>query len=50
VLDLSHGHERTSLETKHQSARPVAITHANSARFHPARRDKSDRRLKAPVS
>jgi membrane dipeptidase len=47
VIDLSHSAERTSREAIDRSARPVAITHANPASFHPARRNKSDRLLQA---
>ena len=47
VIDLSHSHERTSLEAIDLSGRPVAITHANPRSFHGALRNKSDRLLKA---
>lgn len=47
VVDLSHSAERTSLEAIEISERPVAISHANPAAFHPALRNKSDRLLQA---
>ncbi len=47
IVDLSHSAERTSLEAIELSERPVAITHANPASFHPALRNKSDRLLEA---
>ncbi|MDH3473877.1 MAG: dipeptidase [Rhodospirillales bacterium] len=49
VVDLSHSAERTSLEAIEISERPVAITHANPASFHPALRNKSDTLLGALV-
>ena len=47
VVDMSHSGERSTLEAIAQSARPIAITHANPASWHPARRNKSDRVLRA---
>ena len=47
VVDMSHSGERSTLEAIAQSARPIAITHANPAAWHPARRNKSDRVLRA---
>ena len=47
VIDMSHSSERSTLEAIEHSARPIAITHANPARWHPARRNKSDTVLKA---
>ncbi len=47
VVDMSHSGERSTLEAITHSARPIAITHANPARWHPARRNKSDRVLRA---
>ena len=47
IIDLSHSAERTSLEAVEISERPVAITHANPASFHPSLRNKSDRLLRA---
>ena len=47
VIDMSHSAERSTLEAIEISARPIAITHANPATWHPARRNKSDAVLKA---
>lgn len=47
VIDMSHSGERSTLEVIEHSTRPIAITHANPARWHPARRNKSDTVLKA---
>lgn len=47
VVDMSHSAERSTLEAIHHSSRPIAITHANPARWHPARRNKSDTVLRA---
>ena len=47
VIDMSHSSERSTLEAIEHSARPIAITHANPASWHPARRNKSDTVLKA---
>jgi microsomal dipeptidase-like Zn-dependent dipeptidase len=47
VVDMSHSAERSTLEAIEASARPIAITHANPAAWHPARRNKSDEVLKA---
>jgi membrane dipeptidase len=47
VVDMSHSAERSTLETIDISARPIAITHANPAFWHPARRNKSDTVLRA---
>ena len=47
VVDMSHSAERSTLEAIAHSARPIAITHANPARWHPAKRNKSDRVLRA---
>lgn len=47
VVDMSHSAERSTLEAIELSRRPIAITHANPATFHPALRNKSDRVLKA---
>jgi membrane dipeptidase len=47
VPDLSHTAERSTLETIAQSARPVAITHANPHWWHPVPRNKSDAVLRA---
>lgn len=47
VVDMSHSAERSTLEAIEISDRPVAITHANPAFWHPALRNKSDHLLKA---
>ncbi len=47
VVDMSHSAEKSSLEAIEISERPIAITHANPAAWHPARRNKSDVLLKA---
>lgn len=47
VVDMSHSGERSTLDAIAHSARPIAITHANPANWHPARRNKSDHVLRA---
>jgi microsomal dipeptidase-like Zn-dependent dipeptidase len=47
VVDMSHSAERSTLQAIALSSRPIAITHANPASWHPARRNKSDRVLAA---
>lgn len=47
VVDMSHSADRSTLEAIDISERPIAITHANPAWWHPARRNKSDEILKA---
>ncbi|WP_200906767.1 membrane dipeptidase [Cobetia sp. UCD-24C] len=47
VIDMSHSAERSTLETIEISERPVIISHANPESFHPAKRNKSDKVLKA---
>ncbi|WP_299236358.1 dipeptidase [uncultured Halomonas sp.] len=47
VIDMSHSGERSTLDAIELSSRPVIISHANPASFHPAKRNKSDRVLKA---
>ena len=47
VIDMSHSAERSSLEAIETSERPIAITHANPDWWHPARRNKSDRLIRA---
>ncbi|MEL7115985.1 MAG: membrane dipeptidase [Pseudomonadota bacterium] len=47
VVDMSHSAERSTLEAIEISDRPIAITHANPASWHPARRNKSDEVLRA---
>ena len=41
VVDMSHSAERSTLDAIAHSTRPIAITHANPATWHPARRNKS---------
>ena len=43
---MSHSAERSTLEAIEISERPIAITHANPAFWHPALRNKSDAILK----
>jgi len=50
VIDMSHSAERSTLEAIDLSARPIAITHANPARWHMGKRNKSDAVLKALAS
>jgi len=47
VIDMSHSAERSTLEAIEISSRPIAITHANPAFWHPALRNKSNSVLKA---
>nr|WP_298250801.1 dipeptidase [uncultured Halomonas sp.] len=47
VIDMSHSGERSTLEAIELSSRPVIISHANPASFHPAKRNKSDKVLRA---
>jgi len=47
VIDMSHSAERSTLEAIEISERPIAITHANPASWHPALRNKSETVLKA---
>ena len=47
VIDMSHSAERSTREAIDLSSRPIAITHANPAWWHPALRNKSDDVLKA---
>lgn len=42
VVDMSHSGERSTLAAIDHSTRPIAITHANPASWHPALRNKSD--------
>jgi microsomal dipeptidase-like Zn-dependent dipeptidase len=47
VVDMSHSAERSTLEAIELSARPIAITHANPASWHAAKRNKSATVLRA---
>ncbi len=42
VVDMSHSSEYSTLAAVEHSSRPIAVTHANPASWHPARRNKSD--------
>ena len=44
---MSHSGERSTLDAIDHSTRPIAITHANPASWHPALRNKSDKVLRA---
>ncbi len=50
VIDMSHSAERSTLEAIDLSERPIAITHANPAWWHPALRNKSEEVLSALTS
>jgi len=47
VVDMSHSAERSTLDAIAHSTRPITISHANPASWHPARRNKSETVLKA---
>ena len=47
VVDMSHSAQRSTLEAIEISERPIAITHANPAFWHSAKRNKSREVLKA---
>ncbi len=47
VVDMSHSAERSTLEAAEISERPIVVTHANPAFWHPALRNKSDDVMKA---
>ena len=46
VVDMSHSAERSTLDAIELSERPIAVTHANPADWHPALRNKPDTLLK----
>ncbi|MDG0988203.1 MAG: membrane dipeptidase [Yoonia sp.] len=50
VIDMSHSADRSTIEAAEISTRPIAITHANRASWHPARRNKSDEVIHAVSS
>jgi len=50
VVDMSHSAERSTLQAIELSSRPIAITHANPASWHPVARNKSPAVLKALAS
>lgn len=47
VIDMSHSGERSTLDAIELSERPVIISHANPSFFHAAKRNKSDKVIKA---
>ena len=47
VIDMSHSAEISTLQAIEHSSRPIVISHANPAFWHPARRNKSNTILKA---
>lgn len=47
VVDMSHSGERSTLDAIAHSSRPITISHANPASWHPALRNKSDPLLRA---
>lgn len=47
VIDMSHSGERSTLEAIEISSRPITISHANPLFFHEAKRNKSERVLRA---
>ncbi len=47
VIDMSHSADRSTLQAMELSSRPIAITHANPASWHPGLRNKSDDVLRA---
>ena len=47
IIDMSHSGERSTLEAIEISQRPIVISHANPNSFHNAKRNKSDKVLKA---
>ncbi|MEM7376633.1 MAG: membrane dipeptidase [Pseudomonadota bacterium] len=47
VVDMSHSAERSTLEAAEISERPIVVSHANPASWHPALRNKSDTVMRA---
>ncbi len=47
VVDMSHSADRSTIEAAEISERPIVISHANPARWCPARRNKSDDVIRA---
>lgn len=47
VVDMSHSAEHSTLEAISYSERPIVVSHANPAFWHGAKRNKSDKVLKA---
>ena len=50
VVDMSHSADRSTIEAAEISSRPIAITHANPASWHAARRNKTDEVIGAVTS
>jgi len=50
VIDMSHSADRSTMEAAGISQRPIAITHANPHRWHPALRNKRDDVIRAVVA
>uniref|UniRef100_UPI0040479BAE membrane dipeptidase n=1 Tax=Yoonia sp. TaxID=2212373 RepID=UPI0040479BAE len=50
VIDMSHSADRSTIEAAEISSRPIAITHANPASWHAARRNKTDAVIGAVTS
>ena len=46
VIDMSHSGEKSTFDAIELSTKPIAITHANPAFWHPAKRNKSSDLLK----
>jgi len=49
VVDMSHSADRSTIEAADHSRRPIVISHANPADWHPALRNKSDDVIRAVV-
>jgi microsomal dipeptidase-like Zn-dependent dipeptidase len=47
IIDMSHSGEQSTLDAIEISQRPIVISHANPNAFHEAKRNKSDKVLKA---
>ena len=47
VVDMSHSAEKSTYDAIEISEKPIAITHANPAFWHPAKRNKSNELLKS---
>lgn len=47
IIDMSHSSEKSTLEAIEISNRPICISHANPSFAHPAKRNKSNKVLKA---
>lgn len=49
VVDMSHSADRSTIEAAEHSTRPIAVTHANPADWHAARRNKSNTVIRAVI-